>query len=105
MNRPIVFAVLAAVAATVAVPALVTPAHAQIEVHIGTPQQHQPQRYGAWGDRDRDGVPNAYDRHDNRKQAWGDRDRDGRAEPLRHRPCGDGTPNTWDRNPGNPYWR
>ncbi len=27
--------------------------------------------HGAWGDRDRDGIPNAYDRYDNR---WGHRD-------------------------------
>jgi hypothetical protein len=33
-----------------------------------------------WGDRDRDGVPNRYDRHDNR--GWHDRDRDG--IPDRH---------------------
>jgi len=41
-------------------PTLVTPAEAQVEIHIGTPQQQQP-RNGAWGDRDRDGIPNAYD--------------------------------------------
>ena len=42
-------------------------------------------RPGAWarGDRDRDGVPNRYDR-----------DRDG-----------DGVPNRYDRNPNNPYRR
>jgi hypothetical protein len=34
-----------------------------------------------WGDRDRDGVPNRYDR-----------DRDG-----------DGVPNYYDRRPSNPY--
>lgn len=35
-------------------------------------------RSGPYGDRDRDGVPNRYDRHDNRQQgAFGDRDRDG----------------------------
>jgi hypothetical protein len=34
-------------------------------------------RNGAWGDRDRDGVPNKYDRYDNRQSAFGDRDRDG----------------------------
>lgn len=51
---------------------------------------------GAWGDRDRDGVPNAYDRHDNRRGhragPWGDRDRDG-------------VPNRYDRAPANPYRR
>jgi WXXGXW repeat (2 copies) len=34
-------------------------------------------RRGAYGDRDRDGVPNRYDRYDNRQGAFGDRDRDG----------------------------
>jgi hypothetical protein len=34
-------------------------------------------RQSEWGDRDRDGVPNKYDRYDNRQSAWGDRDRDG----------------------------
>jgi len=61
---------------------------------------------GAWGDRDRDGVPNVYDRHDNRRHghghgrpgmnhgngANGDRDRDG-------------VPNRVDRAPNNPYYR
>ena len=43
---------------------------------------HPDYRYGAgYADRDRDGVPNRYDR-----------DRDG-----------DGTPNYADRRPGNPY--
>ena len=39
-----------------------------------------PDRYQAerpYGDRDRDGIPNRYDRHDNRQGAFGDRDRDG----------------------------
>jgi hypothetical protein len=55
-------------------------------------------RGGAWGDRDRDGIPNAYDRWDNR-QNWhhgghrggprGDADRDG-------------VPNRFDRAPANP---
>lgn len=33
-------------------------------------------RQQGWGDRDRDGIPNRYDRYDNRQQHW-DRDRDG----------------------------
>jgi hypothetical protein len=38
-----------------------------------------------YGDRDRDGIPNRYDRHDNRwRAAYGDRD-------------GDGIPNRYDR--------
>jgi hypothetical protein len=52
---------------------------------------------GAWGDRDHDGIPNAYDRRDNRRDhrgagPWGDRDRDG-------------VPNRYDRAPSNPYRR
>lgn len=124
MNRPTIFAMIAAVAAIVAVPALVTPAQAQLEVHIGTPQPNG----GAWGDRDRDGVPNAYDQRNNnyRQQAWGDRDRDGvpnavdpnnntrrRSDADRDGVAnrydtdkdGDGVPNSWDRNAGNPYRR
>jgi hypothetical protein len=42
------------------------------------------------GDKDRDGVPNRYDRYDNRpNQAWGDRDRDG-------------VPNAYDRHNNQP---
>ncbi len=99
MNRPTVFAVIAAVSAAVAVPALVTPAQAQIEVHIGTPQPSTPR---AWGDRDRDGVPNAYDpKNNNRQQAQGDRDRDGIANRHDADKDGDGVANTWDRKDGN----
>lgn len=53
---------------------------------------------GAWGDRDRDGIPNIYDRYDNRRHnhhnrgAYGDADRDG-------------VPNRYDRAPYNPYYR
>lgn len=34
-------------------------------------------RFGPYGDIDRDGVPNRYDRYDSRRGAFGDRDRDG----------------------------
>jgi len=55
------------------------------------------ERRGAWGDADRDGVPNVYDRHYNGRMAhrygpWGDADRDG-------------VPNRYDRAPNNPYRR
>ena len=56
-------------------------------------------RNGAWGDADRDGVPNIHDRnprgHDGRafqRAGWGDADRDG-------------VPNRYDRAPRNPYRR
>ncbi len=42
--------------------------------------------YGGWGDRDRDGIPNRYDRHDNR---WGYHDHD--------RGRGDWDRGDWDR--------
>ena len=61
---------------------------------------HRRQRGGAWGDADRDGVPNAYDRHydgrdgrsAHRARGWGDADRDG-------------VPNRYDHAPHNPYRR
>lgn len=48
----------------------------------GVPDQAESRRNGPNGDRDRDGIPNKYDRYDNnyRSQAqnpFGDRDRDG----------------------------
>ena len=57
-------------------------------------------RHGAWGDADRDGVPNVYDRDSRfydaraayRHGGWGDADRDG-------------VPNRYDRAPVNPYRR
>lgn len=57
----------------VAVPRHYAPSH-------GWDDARRSQRQG-WGDSDRDGVPNRYDR-----------DRDG-----------DGVPNRYDRRPGNPY--
>ena len=59
-------------------------------------RQHE--RRGAWGDADRDGVPNRYDRdsrfYDGRVayRPWGDADRDG-------------VPNRYDRAPNNPHRR
>ena len=66
-------------------------------VYRGQPRYAQ--RSGAWGDYDRDGVPNI-------------RDRDTRFYDARvgHRHGGwdadrDGVPNRYDRAPGNPYRR
>lgn len=56
---------------------------------------HRGQRRGAWGDADRDGVPNVYDRdsrHYEGRHGWRDADRDG-------------VPNRYDRAPTNPYRR
>jgi hypothetical protein len=112
MTRPVLFAVLTATAFAAVPAALVTPAQAQIEVQIGT----APPRNGAWGDRDRDGVPNVYDRYDNRRTwnngAWGDRDHDGVPNAydrfdnraLRDKDH-DGVPQAWDRNDNNPWRR
>lgn len=57
-------------------------------------------RRGPWGDADRDGVPNVYDRDSrfydghagHRRGGWGDADRDG-------------VPNRYDHAPHNPYRR
>jgi len=108
MNRPFAFAVLAAVAAsTVAMPTLVTPAQAQVNIEIGT---GQPPRNNALGDRDHDGVPNVVDQHNNNpQQAW-DRDHDGvanRYDRFDNRALKDkdhdGVPNAWDGHDRNPY--
>ena len=63
-------------------------ANAQVDIRIG-PQQAQQPRNGAWGDRDHDGIPNAYDHNNNNNNARrGSNDRDPRrhSQPLRHGP-------------------
>ena len=99
--KRVLFAVLAI--GTLAAPlAAVTSAQAQVSP-----------RNGPYGDRDRDGIPNAYDHHDNRRAnngAWGDRDHDGVPNAydrfdnraLRDKDH-DGVPQAWDRNDRNPY--
>ena len=93
-----------------------TPANAQVDIQIGTaPPPVAVPLNGPYGDRDRDGIPNAYDRHDNRRAnsgAWGDRDHDGipnRYDRHDNRALRDsdhdGVPNAWDRNAHNPYVR
>ncbi|HEY1227156.1 MAG TPA: hypothetical protein VGF26_07520 [Ramlibacter sp.] len=69
------------------------PVHMQPRVAQGWQRPHG--SHGPWGDTDHDGVPNRYDRHDDRRVAygpWGDADRDG-------------VPNRYDRAPNNPYRR
>ncbi len=116
MNRSVIFRRLAIAAAGLLSLAAATASHArgdvQFSIGVQAPGysfyvqpapayvQHQPvygqHRRGAWGDRDRDGIPNAYDRWDNRQHVnrvhrpWGDADRDGVA-------------NRYDRAPRNPY--
>jgi hypothetical protein len=100
MKRPIILAVLAIAAGIAVAPAVVTTADAQV-----------PPRNGPYGDRDRDGIPNAYDRYNNnRQQAWGDRDHDGvpnRYDRFDNRALQDrdhdGVPRAFDRNDRNPY--
>ena len=81
-----------------------------------TSAQAQVPRNGAYGDRDHDGGPNAYDHHDNRRAnnngAWGDKDHDGvpnkydRTDNRALRDSDhDGVPNAYDRNAHNPYVR
>lgn len=71
------------------------------------------ERRGPYGDRDRDGIANVYDRDDSRHQwrqarlygPYGDLDRDGiRNQDDRDRD-GDGVRNRNDRVPNNPYRR
>lgn len=58
------------------------------------------QRYGRWGDHDRDGIANIHDRDHPRNRARPHGRHDGRGDWDR-----DGVPNRYDRQPGNPYYR
>ncbi|MBA2961761.1 MULTISPECIES: hypothetical protein [Ramlibacter] len=70
------------------------PVHGQPR-YVQAPERRDHVR-GPWGDTDRDGIPNRYDRHDDRRVAatgpWGDADRDG-------------VLNRYDRAPYNPRFR
>jgi hypothetical protein len=98
MKRPILLTAFALAAGIAAMPAVVGN-HAQAQVRPA-------------GDRDHDGIPNRYDRHDDRGPL-GDRDHDGIPNAFDRRndngPRGDrdhdGVPNAYDRNPNNPYRR
>ena len=111
MIRSIKIVVIAATAALAALPvALPQISNAQVGVYIGTPetqQAQQPPRGGAWGDRDRDGIPNAFDQYNNnnRHGGRGDQDHDGIPNRYDTDRDGDGRPNQWDRSPSNPNWR
>lgn len=105
MSRTIKLSVVALSAAFSTLPLLVSPAaNAQSRHDPYYPQQaEQPPRGGAWGDRDRDGIPNAFDQHNNnRRRGGGDQDRDGIPNRYDNDRDGDGRPNQWDRNPSNP---
>ena len=110
MSGSIKIVVIAATAALASLPlALPQAANAQVGVYIGTPepqypqQAQQPPRGGAWGDRDRDGVPNAFDPSNNRRRGGGDQDHDGIPNRYDTDRDGDGRPNQWDRAPANPH--
>ena len=60
MKRPLILTVLAIAAGVAVAPAIVTSADAQV-----------PPRNGAWGDRDRDGVPNTFDQYSNNRRGRG----------------------------------
>ena len=112
MSGSIKLAVIAATAALTVLPvALPQSANAQVGVYIGTPepqypqQAQQPPRGGAWGDRDRDGIPNAFDQNNNRRRGGGDQDHDGIPNRYDTDRDGDGRPNQWDRSPANPNRR
>jgi len=121
MKRPIILAVLAIAAGVSVVPLIVTTADAQVPPRNGAwgdrdrdgipnaVDQHNNNRPQAWGDKDHDGVPNAYDRHDNRQQAW-DKDHDGvpnRNDRFDNRQLQDkdhdGVPRAFDPNDHNPH--
>jgi hypothetical protein len=62
---------------------------------------------GPNGDRDHDGIPNRYDRHDDRRDhrgdrhGYGDRDHDGIPNRYDRDRDGDGVPNRYDAHPDN----
>jgi hypothetical protein len=99
MNRPLKLVVFAIAAAISAAPlAYIPTADAQSRGPYGDRDRDGiPNRYdrrddrGAWGDRDHDGIPNAFDNRNNNRGPWGDKDHDG-------------VPNRYDRNDNNP-WR
>jgi hypothetical protein len=105
MSGSVKLVVIAATAALSVFP-MVLPqaANAQVDVYIGPQQAQQPPRGGAWGDRDRDGIPNAFDTHNNnRRRGSGDQDHDGIPNRYDTDRDGDGRPNQWDRAPANPH--
>lgn len=107
MLGPIKLSVIAATAALVATPfVLPQAANAQVDVHIGAAPPPTPPRQGAWGDRDRDGIPNQFDQtNNNQRPGWRDQDRDGVPNRYDRDRDGDGVPNRYDRSDNNPYRR
>ena len=110
MTRSIKLSVIAATAALATLPLCPAAGRQRPDrIYIGPEPQYrqqaqQPPRGGAWGDRDRDGVPNVYDPYNNnRRRGMGDQDRDGIPNRYDTDRDGDGRPNQWDRSPTNPH--
>lgn len=101
--------VISAVAAAAALSLPLTAANAQVgvDVYVNPPivvtpaPTYVPPRGGAFGDRDRDGIPNIADNYNNNRR---DQDRDGVPNRYDRDRDGDGVPNRWDDRPNNP-WR
>ena len=94
MSRWIKLSVIAATATLTVLP-LVAPAADAQTIYVNpqpySQQAQQPPRGGAWGDRDRDGIPNAFDQYNNnRRRGMGDQDHDG-------------IPNRYDRDRNRGY--
>ena len=111
MTRSIKLSVITATLALATLPVVLPQAANAQTIYIG-PQQYpqqaqQPPRGGAWGDRDRDGIPNAVDQYNNnnRRRGMGDQDHDGIPNRYDTDRDGDGRPNQWDRSPSNPNRR
>jgi hypothetical protein len=111
MTRSIKLSVIAATVALATLPVVLPQAANAQSIYINPqpyPQQaQQPPRGGAWGDRDRDGIPNAFDQYNNnnRRRGGGDQDHDGIPNRYDQDRDGDGRPNQWDRAPANPHVR
>ena len=107
MTRALVLSAIFAATTLTAVPVLsIQPANAQVDVYIATPPPSPPPpRGGAWGDRDRDGIPNFADNYNNNRNRRGDQDRDGIPNRYDRDRDGDGVPNRFDSQPTNPWRR
>lgn len=109
MKKSIVLSAVFAATVITAVPVTLMTAQAQsVDVYVTPTQPYAPPpRDGAFGDRDRDGIPNIADNYNNnrdRRSGWGDQDRDGVPNRYDRDRDGDGVPNRWDNRPNNP-WR
>jgi hypothetical protein len=104
MTKTILLAAVAAATALTTLP--IASASAQsVDVIIQPTPGYVPPRGGAFGDRDRDGVPNIADNYNNNRGGRGDQDRDGVPNRYDRDRDGDGVPNRYDNNPTNPWRR